>query len=624
MNRKEYFPTALHTYSIEKRGVNMKLSRKRRILFILIFVILAAVFICKGYLKEEKGRQEKVIRKEFENVVILSSEENKISVMIEGKRLDLESYALTEKYEGVMADIVVENDIVTEIFLKRDVISGKILSISDTGIEIEGYGMVAALPDYKVYAAYDGFREIDKSRINVGDEGIKFIVADKVICGIFIENKINGNAKNIRVLLKTTGFLGLFHENVSISSDSKFVVSHYEKNENGDLFEVSNEYEAASNYEVTLESKEFENGRIVIKIPDNNGKIKINSILRNGEIPDYRGKIEIQKCNEGLVIINELSIEEYLYAVIPSEMPSSYGVEALKVQAVCARSYAVSHLANKRLSMYGAQVDDSTDYQVYRNSLESENSINAVDDTFGQILKCGEGIANTYFFATSCGSTTDSTIWGGEKLPYIKEKILTKESTNKDLSNEKIFSEFIKGKDENFDDESVWYRWNISLSAKEISEIVNGNLQKACNTFGKNILVLEKGQYVEKSISNIGQVKGISVEKRGAGGIIEELVIKGEKATIKIVKQSAIRNLFNISGYILNRNDGSTIDTMAALPSAFFIVENSESGFKFIGGGYGHGAGMSQTAVKQMIAEGMNYEEILKFFYTDVEIHNAY
>lgn len=146
----------------------------------------------------------------------------------------------------------------------------------------------------------------------------------------------------------------------------------------------------------------------------------LNSVSRNGNNPEYRGTIELGLNDGKIVVINELSLEQYLYAVVPSEMPSSYGIEALKVQAVCARSYAVSHMNNGALSAYGAQVNDSTDYQVYNVTPENENSISAVKATYGQVLMYNGEIANTYFFATSCGSTTDSTVWGGSPLPYIK------------------------------------------------------------------------------------------------------------------------------------------------------------------------------------------------------------
>ena len=596
--------------------------RKRVVFYLAVFIVLVVLWVLKNGLVVKQNKPEKIIRKEYDNVVIIHGEGNNISALVNGERMEFQTYNLPEKYEGIMADIVVENDVVSEISLKRDSITGKILAISEEEIEIEGYGKVAVIPDYKVYAVYEEYALLDRSSINIGDEGVKFIVADKTICGIYVENKrVSGN---IRVLLKTTGFAGLFHENVSVTCGKDFILTHYEKNEQGDLVEVNEEYKAGEQVDINRDCSKLAEGRITIKAKDDKEKIMVKTILRNGENPDYRGKIEVSKYDEGLVLINELSIEEYLYAVVPSEMPSSYGVEALKVQAVCARSYAVSHQSNPRLRAYGAHVDDSTDYQVYRNTPETENSINAVDATFGQILKYGDAIANTYFFATSCGVTTDSTIWGGECLPYIRGKMICKDGECVDLSDEKTFDEFIKSKPDSYDSYSGWYRWNISFTTEQITNIINDNLAKIEASSPSNVLVLKDGEFVKSGAGSIGNLTGIEVAKRGDGGIIEELLIKGDKNTVKILKQSAIRNLFNVKGININRNDGSSIDTMTALPSAFFMIEKDGDTITFFGGGYGHGAGMSQTAVKTMIESEMKYEEILKFFYTDVEVENAY
>lgn len=68
--------------------------------------------------------------------------------------------------------------------------------------------------------------------------------------------------------------------------------------------------------------------------------IRIDSIKRGQGNPEYSGDIELALYDEGIVVINEVDIEEYLKSVVPSEMPVSFGVNALKCQAVCARSYA--------------------------------------------------------------------------------------------------------------------------------------------------------------------------------------------------------------------------------------------------------------------------------------------
>ena len=103
-------------------------------------------------------------------------------------------------------------------------------------------------------------------------------------------------------------------------------------------------------------------------------------------VPVYEGTLEIHKTEQGLYLVNELDLETYLKYVVPSEMPASYSQEALKAQAVCARTYAVRAMENYALEEYQAQVDDSVSYQVYNNLDRQENTDLAVDSTAGQIM----------------------------------------------------------------------------------------------------------------------------------------------------------------------------------------------------------------------------------------------
>ena len=96
---------------------------------------------------------------------------------------------------------------------------------------------------------------------------------------------------------------------------------------------------------------------------------------------DYRGIIEVIEEEQGFVIINELPIEEYLYSVVPSEMPAGYPMEALKAQAICARTYAYLHVLSPGYPQWNAHVDDTTSYQVYHNIEEQESTTIAVNET---------------------------------------------------------------------------------------------------------------------------------------------------------------------------------------------------------------------------------------------------
>jgi Sporulation protein and related proteins len=80
-----------------------------------------------------------------------------------------------------------------------------------------------------------------------------------------------------------------------------------------------------------------------------------------------------------------LSLEEYLYTVVPSEMPIKFGLEALKVQAIASRSYAIRCFKSEGYAAFGAHVDDSTASQVYNSIAEQPIAVQAVDETRGLV-----------------------------------------------------------------------------------------------------------------------------------------------------------------------------------------------------------------------------------------------
>ena len=104
------------------------------------------------------------------------------------------------------------------------------------------------------------------------------------------------------------------------------------------------------------------------------------------------------------------------YSVVPSEMPTEYQKEALKAQAVCARSYAIKQMAGKRLAALGAHVDDSVSFQVYNNLREDAASIAAVNETKGQVVFAENQVAETYFYSVCAGLSVGSKdVWFAKK-----------------------------------------------------------------------------------------------------------------------------------------------------------------------------------------------------------------
>ena len=155
-------------------------------------------------------------------------------------------------------------------------------------------------------------------------------------------------------------------------------------------------------------------------------------------------------------------------------MPVSYGTEALKVQAVCARSYVYRELDNNNYVSLGAHLDDSTLYQVYNNVTDSAASNEAIEQTEGEILTYNDEPVQTYYYSTSCGVTTDVSLWGSEPddYPYFVSQAVGSEPVNMDLTVEDNFRAFIKNtKYKDYDRRSELYRWELNVTALSLIHI---------------------------------------------------------------------------------------------------------------------------------------------------------
>ncbi len=555
----------------------------------------------------------------YTNAWIMSVNNGVITAFVEGARREFYIDDKTVSYNNVTADIVLENKKLINYVIKDSYITGKVLSLTDSEIEIEGHGKLPLNKDVKVYSLYGELVKKTKSDIMIGYDVQRFIVTDNQVTAVIIDRDID--AVNIRVLLMSTGYESVYHDSFSVQSESGISLKY------GDKVDM---FGADENITIDSTSSYIESGRVTI-VPNSSGdKLTVTSITRNGENPSYRGSIDLMVENGKLIVINELTMEEYLYAVVPSEMPWSYSEEALKAQAVCARTYAYKHIINSGYGQYGAHVDDSTSYQVYNVSSEQEATTKAVDDTEGQIMLYEDQPISAYFFSTSCGSTTNSMIWGSE-LPYIKGTLLTEEGNEFDLTDNDVFETFIKTGYKTFDSEYPWYRWEVTMTLEDMTKSVNEVIESISQSNINNVSVLqEDGSYLSEKVVGVGTVKKVEEGTRNTGGVLDYVTIYGTEKTVRVYREYNIRKLFNVSGLTISRTNGEDVDTMSMLPSAYVLFdENTTDGllssYTIVGGGYGHGAGMSQNGANNMAKSGYTYDEILNFFYSGIQleaIHN--
>ena len=551
----------------------------------------------------------------YKNVWLENGENNTLTAYVGKMKRIFNTNTLEKNFSQTIGDIYMENGEIVRIVLKKDTIDGKVLMVGEDTIEIENYGVLTLDEDFHTYKNYGVFEEVAADRIMVGYNLTDFIISDNKICAAVINETLT--ADKIRVLIMSTGFTSLFHERISLTATGNFTIRN-------DVNEQT--YSANEIVDIFQGSEWLGNGRIIIETVNDSDKIQLLSLQRASGNPSYRGRMEITEGNQGLLLVNDISIEEYLYAVVPSEMPDRYGVEALKVQAVCARSYAYRQLLNNTYAKYGAHVDDSVNFQVYNNSGEKANSTEAVRETYGQVVSYNGDVVTTYYYSTSCGHSSDTSAWGSnpENYGYLKSKDIDSQGGYSDLSDEDAFRDYINSIDEDdYDYGYGYYRWNVELTIDELSEGINENIySRYCATPSK-IRILKNGIWVSEEIRTVGEVQKIQVEKRNTGGAIISLIIYGSEATVKIENELNVRYIINPMGKEISLWGGNG-KTSYMLPSAYVDITGTENGYMFKGGGCGHGIGMSQNAACEMVKRGMTYDKIIEFFYEGTTLTDVY
>lgn len=364
----------------------------------------------------------------------------------------------------------------------------------------------------------------------------------------------------------------------------------------------------------------------------------------------YRGVIEIGRyTGNNITAVNVIELDEYLYGVVPSEMPSLWHIEALKAQSVAARSYALTRMGVHSDSGY--DLCDGTNCQVYIGvTQEKEQTTKAVNATHGEVALYNGAPINAVFSSSSGGSTDNSENVWANVVPYLKAV---------PEINETGASE-----------------WSRMYSASEL-----------------NTILADKG-------INVGKVMNMEITEVGAYGRVQEITITGTSGTKVLTKEetrtlfsgtsqgSLASRMFTINGegsigvdyspsasssgngtssvYISSRNDsailkilnahvlngegekldglelssiyavskGNDVSKLSSGKSSSNSKSSSSSGettrfepsgdtvdtFEIVGKGLGHGVGMSQYGAKGMAEEGYTYEEILKHYYTGITI----
>ena len=295
----------------------------------------------------------------------------------------------------------------------------------------------------------------------------------------------------------------------------------------------------------------------------------VENIAENNIEYNYEKYGTVKLLHKDTDKIEEIDIDEYLYGVVSAEMPASFEEEALKAQAVVARTYTIYKIINNEDKHGEANIcDDSTCCQAWiseedrkekwnEEERESywEKIVSAVNSTKGEIITYEGKPINAFFHSNSGGATEAPVdVWGGSGYPYL-QSVTT--------AGEDAYSQ---------------YSSKVEISKDEFVE----KIKKEHSDF--------KIDFDEKDC--------IKIEEYTDGNRVKKIKIGNLELS------------------------GVEVRNILGLRSANFKVTIEKEKIKFEVTGYGHGVGMSQTGADSLAKEGKTYEEIIHHYYTDVEIEN--
>lgn len=533
-----------------------------------------------------------------------------------------------------------------------DPIKTKILTLDFDNhyIECEGISSTEMIKDLKVYRYTENkdMKELSVDDLHIGLENCYALMLGDKIAKFIIDGE--DIFKSIRVgIRKSIDDISkeetLYHDQIELYCESKTLFCEYDSEDSyeakaGENIIISNNngsIRVLQNNDIIIETSK----RIIITSEDSG--ISVFSISRGNGNPSYSGRLEVSIQKNRLLLINDVDIENYLCKVLPSEMPSSFGLEALKAQAVAARTYAYRDIYSKVTCALGYTVDDSTASQVYNNSYTNDLSNQAVRETSGIIMTYEGEAINAQYYSSSCGLTgTGSEVWLTTPTTYAivpyqigkNHTLIDGKPLAFDYTSEESMLEFYKTiKMYTPDDGSTYHRWKTSMSFTELANTLNTNLGGMYKQYRELILTKNGDTFESKTIpDNIGVVYNIFVSIRGESGVVTALDIETTTGTYRIYNQYNIRFTIRpkdcgstiVTSYAKNTDDtySKTSNNISILNSGFFAIEIVDGIVTFYGGGNGHGCGMSQYGAKGFAKQGMSYDQILKQYYTGIGFTN--
>ncbi|KPQ38871.1 MAG: SpoIID/LytB domain-containing protein [Phormidium sp.] len=347
-------------------------------------------------------------------------------------------------------------------------------------------------------------------------------------------------------------------------------------------------------YQAGWEADGFRYNRDTFTVTASSGTIRVAT---DGVQRTYGGQMQLQPNAYGsYTLVNTVPLETYLRGVVPHEIGPTAPYAAVEAQAIIARTYAVRNLHRFAIDDYELCAD--THCQVYwglDNTVATADR--AIAATSGLVLTYDNEPIDALYSSTTGGVTAPfQDVWLGESRPYLVARVDAPTSiwdlAAKPLDNEANFREFMELK-QGFN-ESDWntFRWRESTTLKEMTEFLK--------------------RYYRRNNRPIdfSEVREIDIVERSPAGRVLKMTITTDTGIIEIPNDE-IRNAFY-----------PPISTFFYI-EPIYDVQNGDrtlEGYTFIGGGFGHGVGLSQTGSYNLANLGQSSRDILEFYYRGTQL----
>lgn len=521
-------------------------------------------------------------------------------------------------------------------FKVQSPIKERVMTKADDTFELEKSGKVklAKKPYFYKIDKYNNMAICKDTDLIVGQKNVQSFKDSSGSLSVFIISPVDFST--MRVGISTTNYLSMFHDKVTISclNASK-------------LYSLQDDFSMnlPAGSSVTLE---FINKQMRLSVNGSSKLLKnrlylsgvsaITSIIRGSEefTPSYSGTLEFLPYEKGISIVNELNMEDYLSKVVPSEMNGTANIEALKCQAIAARTYAISDMLKNRFASYGFYVDDSIQSQVYNNAPVVSNTTSAVNSTKGTIITYDGVPIDAKYYSTSAGAGAPyKDIWfnadgtTNEETPYLVAQSYLNSKTSLPKSESEWLAFYKNSTLDTIDTSSDFFRWKVEFSNRAITNSLNKSL-RSIYLNQPSYITFFKGNKKLKDFPDLVNLKDIKVIKRGISGNATEVSFIYDNVTVNVKGDYNIRGAFRCSEDFTGestpivRSKGKALKNTNFLLSSYLSVEKENGKYIIYGGGYGHGVGMSQSGAMNLANQGKSYQDILNFYYKAIKLDKIY